>query len=106
MQSKVAASMDLAERLERIAPLRSNPQPEHAHHVCNMCGKPSEITICDECSEPFASKSSLERNKKSRVTPGPAGNRLATLEHCCGIRSAVTMIARDVFVRVDPQTRA
>ena len=56
MQSKVAASMDLAERLERrqnmeIAPMRSNPQQEHAHHVCNMCGKPSEITICDECSE-------------------------------------------------------
>jgi len=56
MQSKVAASMDLAERLERrqsmeIVPLRSNPQPEHAHHVCNICGKPSEITICDECSE-------------------------------------------------------
>jgi hypothetical protein len=25
--------------------------PEHAQHVCNMCGKPSEITICDECSE-------------------------------------------------------
>ena len=34
-----------------MVPLRSNPQPEHAHHVCNMCGKPSEITICDECSE-------------------------------------------------------
>ncbi len=56
MQSKVAASMDLAERLERrqsmeIVTLRSNPQPEHAHHVCNICGKPSEITICDECSE-------------------------------------------------------
>ncbi len=32
-------------------PLPSDPQPEHAHHVCNMCGKPSEITICDECSE-------------------------------------------------------
>ena len=56
VQSKAAASMDLVERLERrqsmeIVPLRSNPQPEHAHHVCNMCGKPSEITICDECSE-------------------------------------------------------
>jgi len=34
-----------------IVPLRSNRQPEHARHVCNMCGKPSEITICDECSE-------------------------------------------------------
>jgi hypothetical protein len=48
--------MDLAERLARrrsmeIVPLRSNPQPERAHHVCNICGKPSEITICDECSE-------------------------------------------------------
>ena len=43
----------LVDRLERrqsmkIVPL---PRPEHAHHVCNMCGKPSEITICDECSE-------------------------------------------------------
>ena len=35
----------------KIVPLRSYPRPEHAHHVCNMCGKPSEITICDECSE-------------------------------------------------------
>ena len=56
VRSKIAASMDLVERLERrqsreIVPLRSNHQPEHAHHVCNMCGKPSEITICDECSE-------------------------------------------------------
>ncbi len=56
VRSKVVASMDLVERLERrqsmeIVPLRSDPRPEHAHHVCNMCGKPSEITICDECSE-------------------------------------------------------
>ena len=26
-------------------------RPEHARHVCNTCGKPSEQTICDECSE-------------------------------------------------------
>jgi uncharacterized protein YlaI len=25
--------------------------PEHAHHVCNVCGRPSEKTICDDCSE-------------------------------------------------------
>jgi hypothetical protein len=25
-------------------------RPEHAMHVCNTCGKPSESTICDECS--------------------------------------------------------
>lgn len=24
---------------------------EHSHHVCNMCGKASERTICEECSE-------------------------------------------------------
>ena len=34
-----------------IVPRRSDSQPEHANHVCNMCGKPSEVTICDECSE-------------------------------------------------------
>ncbi|SRR6266852_7670282 len=56
VRTKLAASMDLVERLERrqsmeIVPLRSDLQPEHARHVCNMCGKPSEITICDECSE-------------------------------------------------------
>jgi hypothetical protein len=25
-------------------------RPEHAKHVCNICGKASENTICDECS--------------------------------------------------------
>ena len=29
----------------------SDPQAKHSHHVCNMCGKPSERTICEECSE-------------------------------------------------------
>lgn len=29
---------------------RSDPRPEHCQ-VCNLCGKPSEMTICDECSE-------------------------------------------------------
>jgi len=28
-----------------------SPQPEHVHHVCNICGKASESPICDECSE-------------------------------------------------------
>jgi hypothetical protein len=39
----------------------------------------------------FASKPSLERNTKSRVTPGLTGNRLATLEHCAafGLRVSV-----------------
>ena len=32
-------------------PRDPTPRPEHARHVCNMCGKPSEITICEECSE-------------------------------------------------------
>jgi uncharacterized protein YlaI len=35
----------------KTAPLRSDPRPEQALHVCNICGKPSETTICDECSE-------------------------------------------------------
>jgi uncharacterized protein YlaI len=30
---------------------RPAPLPEHAHHVCNVCGRPSEKTICDDCSE-------------------------------------------------------
>ena len=31
--------------------LRIEPRPEHARHVCNLCGNPSEKTICDQCSE-------------------------------------------------------
>jgi hypothetical protein len=69
----------------KIVPRRSDPRPEHAHHVCNMCGKPSEITISTSARSAFAWKPSLERNRKSRVTPGLTGNRLAPLEHCCGI---------------------
>jgi hypothetical protein len=30
---------------------QSAPRPDHARHVCNVCGEPSEMTICDECSE-------------------------------------------------------
>jgi hypothetical protein len=30
---------------------RPDPRPEHAHHVCNMCSRLSEKTICDDCSE-------------------------------------------------------
>ena len=30
---------------------QSDPRQEHARHVCNVCGEPSEITICDQCSE-------------------------------------------------------
>lgn len=28
-----------------------DPQLEHDHHVCNVCGETSEKTICDKCSE-------------------------------------------------------
>ena len=28
-----------------------DPESENQHHVCNMCGKPAEVTICDECAE-------------------------------------------------------
>jgi hypothetical protein len=34
-----------------LLPRDPTPRPEHARHVCNVCGKPSEITICGECSE-------------------------------------------------------
>ena len=30
---------------------QSDTRPEHARHVCNVCGEPSEMPICDECSE-------------------------------------------------------
>lgn len=30
---------------------RPGLRPEHARHVCNICGRQSESTICDECSE-------------------------------------------------------
>src|SRR5258707_2398321 len=57
----------------------------------------------------FAWKPSLERNTKSRVTPGLTGDRLAMLEHCCGVWSAgdddrhVAFFVRDVSVCVDPE---
>src|SRR5258708_18129259 len=48
VRSKIAASMDLVDRLERrqsmeIIPLRSIPRAEHGHHVCNRSVKPSEL---------------------------------------------------------------
>src|SRR5258708_39659226 len=106
--------MDLVERLERwqsmeIVTLRSNPQLEHAHHVCNMCGKPWKSPSATSVRSAFASKPSLERNTKSRVTPGLTGDRLAMLEHCCGVWSAgdddrhVAFFVRDVSVCVDPE---
>jgi CDGSH-type Zn-finger protein len=30
---------------------RSAPRPGHTLHVCSICGKSSEKTICDQCSE-------------------------------------------------------
>jgi recombinational DNA repair protein RecR len=30
---------------------QATSRPEHAKHVCNTCGKASESTICEECSE-------------------------------------------------------
>jgi hypothetical protein len=30
---------------------RPTPRPGQARHVCHICGKPSDKTICDECSE-------------------------------------------------------
>jgi hypothetical protein len=30
---------------------RVTARPEHAKHVCNICGKASESTICEGCSE-------------------------------------------------------
>jgi hypothetical protein len=72
----------------KIVPLRSDPRPEHAHHVCNMCGKPSEITICDECSERLRMEALAKKKHEEQGNACLTGNRLATLEHCCGIWSA------------------
>jgi predicted amidophosphoribosyltransferase len=30
---------------------RSAAGPQHKKRVCNVCGKPFESTICDNCSE-------------------------------------------------------
>jgi hypothetical protein len=30
---------------------RAAARPEDARHVCNICGKPSTSTICEQCSE-------------------------------------------------------
>ena len=35
----------------KVVPREQSDRPEHTRHVCNLCGKPSEMTICDECSE-------------------------------------------------------
>jgi len=30
---------------------RSPKEPARKKHICNVCGKPSESPICDNCSE-------------------------------------------------------
>lgn len=30
---------------------KDSARPGHARRVCNICGKTSESTICEECSE-------------------------------------------------------
>lgn len=66
-------------------PHNAIPRPQHARQVCSMCGEPSEVTICEECSERlrFAWKPSQGRNTRSRVTPGPTGIKVleARSEH-------------------------
>jgi hypothetical protein len=47
-------------------------RPEHAHHVCNMCGKRSEITICDECSERLRVEA-LAKKHEEQGNPGLTG---------------------------------
>ena len=35
----------------KIAPQPSDPGSQPGPGICNLCGKPSEVTICDECCE-------------------------------------------------------
>ena len=46
-----SASVQREANMKVVAREQSDPRPEHARHVCNVCGEPSEMTICDECSE-------------------------------------------------------
>src|SRR5260221_647014 len=114
VRSKIAASMDLVERLERrqsmeIVPCDPIPDP-NTHTTFAICAASlRKSPSATSARSAFAWKPSLERNTKSRVTPGLTGNRLATLEHCCGIWSVadddrhVAFFARDVSVCVDPE---
>ena len=42
---------------------KDTARPEHARHVCNICGKPSESTICEGCSERIRMEA-LEKKKR------------------------------------------
>lgn len=41
---------------------RPTHRPEHAKHVCNMCGKPCPDTICEMCSDRVRAEA-LDRKK-------------------------------------------
>jgi uncharacterized protein YlaI len=47
----LSASVQREANMKVVLREQSDPRPEHARHVCNLCGEPSEMTICDECSE-------------------------------------------------------
>jgi predicted amidophosphoribosyltransferase len=34
-----------------VPPRTARTRVGNEHHVCNMCGKPAEVPICDECAE-------------------------------------------------------
>jgi hypothetical protein len=38
-------------RAMNIEVVPPDPRPENARYICNLCGQPSDLTICDECSE-------------------------------------------------------
>ena len=46
-----SASVQREADMKVVTREQSDARPEHARHVCNVCGEASEMTICDECSE-------------------------------------------------------
>jgi hypothetical protein len=39
---------------------------EHARHVCNVCGGPSEDTICDQCSIKIRADALMRKRHKDK----------------------------------------
>jgi hypothetical protein len=38
----------------------------HAGHVCNVCGRPSENTICDQCSIKIRAEALIRKRHKDK----------------------------------------
>ncbi len=51
-------------------------RPEHARHVCNICGKTSESTICEGCSERIRIEALASSLHASRAALEESGREL------------------------------